>query len=79
MTALSASGLVAVAASASSAVAVLVVGLVGLSVVSAVEGGVRGDLGGSQESILGVPPEDATAADVARLGEAVEPGKGTFL
>lgn len=72
ITALSASGLVAVAVSASSAVAFVVVGLVGVSIVSVVEGGVRGDLGASQEDILGIPAEDATAEDVARLGETIE-------
>lgn len=49
--------------------AVLVAGLVGASVVHALQGGVRGDRGATQEDILGVPAEQATAQDVARLGE----------
>lgn len=43
--------------------------LVGASVVNALQGGVRGDLGSTPEKILGVPAEEATAEDVAKLGE----------
>lgn len=46
------------------AVALLVVA----SLVNALQGGVRGDLGSTPEKILGVPAEEATAEDVAKLG-----------
>lgn len=42
--------------------------LLGASVVNALQGGVRGDLGSTPEKILGVPAEEATAEHVARLG-----------
>lgn len=45
------------------------VGLVGASIVNALQGGVRGYLGASQEQILGVPAEEATAEDVAKLSK----------
>lgn len=45
--------------------------LVGASVVNALQGGVRGDLGSTPENILGVPAEEATAEDVAKLGARV--------
>lgn len=48
---------------------VTVVGiLLGASVVNALQGGVRGDLGSSSDKILGVPAEQATAEHVAKLG-----------
>lgn len=48
---------------------VAVVGvLFGASVVNALQGGVRGDLGSTPEKILGVPAEEATADHVAKLG-----------
>lgn len=46
----------------------LAIALVGTSVVHALQGGVRGDLGKTQEEILGVRAEEATARDISRLG-----------
>ena len=43
--------------------------LVGGSIVNALQGGVRGDLGKTPEKILGVPAKEATGEDVARLSE----------
>lgn len=43
--------------------------LVGASVIHALQGGVKGYLGRSQEEILGVRAEEATAADVASLSK----------
>lgn len=43
--------------------------LVGGSIVNALQGGVRGDLGKTPEKILGVPANEATGEDVARLSE----------
>eukprot|EP00752_Nemacystus_decipiens_P012270 g10876.t1 len=40
------------------------------SVVNALQGGVRGDLGATPDKILGVPAEEATAEHVAQLGKA---------
>lgn len=48
----------------------LIAALVGASVIHALQGGVRGYLGLSQEDVLGVPVEKATAEDVAALGES---------
>lgn len=42
--------------------------LVGASVVNALQGGIRGDLGSTTDKILGVPAEEATAEDVSKLG-----------
>lgn len=43
--------------------------LIGGSIVNALQGGVRGDLGKTPEKILGVPAEEATGEDVAKLSE----------
>lgn len=45
--------------------------LLGASVVNALQGGVRGDLGSTPDKILGVPAEEATAEHVAKLGALV--------
>lgn len=50
------------------ALATIVGVLAGASLVNALQGGVRGDLGLTPEQILGVPAEEATAEDVSRLG-----------
>ena len=48
---------------------VAVVGvLFGASVVNALQGGVRGDLGSTPDKILGVPADEATADHVSKLG-----------
>lgn len=69
-----ASSMAAVVSFSSASVSLSIVGtavcaLVGASVVHALQGGVRGDLGLSQEEILGVPSEEATVEHVASLGE----------
>ncbi|CAM9837342.1 unnamed protein product [Scytosiphon promiscuus] len=52
-------------------VVIAVVGvLTAASVVNALQAGVRGDLGLTQQKILGVPAEEATPEHVARLGKA---------
>lgn len=59
--------------------AVAVVGvLLGASVVNALQGGVRGDLGSTPDKILGVPAEEATAEHVAKLG-AFDLGAACFF
>lgn len=37
---------------------------------NALQGGVRGDLGKTPEKILGVPAQEATGEDVAKLSES---------
>ena len=47
----------------------LVVGLFVASVVNALQGGVRGDLGLTAEKILGVSADEATAEHIEKLGK----------
>lgn len=56
---------------APAALAAVVGVLVAASVVNALQGGVRGDLGSTADKILGVPAEEATAEHVSKLGGSV--------
>ncbi|CAN0124371.1 unnamed protein product, partial [Hapterophycus canaliculatus] len=55
---------------APNAVGAVVAILAAASVVNALQAGIRGDLGLTQETILGVPAEEATPEHVAKLGKA---------
>lgn len=55
-----------------SAVGAVVAVLTAASVVNALQAGVRGDLGLTQEKILGVPTEEATPEHVAKLGARID-------